>query len=80
MLFCDISSGWVTLGAVDEMYATYSDVTGFFGRVARVNAWERALDFRIEIPKMVSNFITFLSPFKRRFRKFGSSTKRTNLH
>ncbi|KAB7498637.1 Fibropellin-1 [Armadillidium nasatum] len=48
-----LPNGWITLGAVDGMFTSYNDIRGFYGKIARVNAWDRALDFRIEIPKMV---------------------------
>ncbi|XP_063614589.1 sushi, von Willebrand factor type A, EGF and pentraxin domain-containing protein 1-like isoform X2 [Penaeus indicus] len=44
---------WVTLGSVESEFAGYTNERGFHGRVARLNAWNRALDFRTEIPKMV---------------------------
>ncbi|XP_018027289.2 sushi, von Willebrand factor type A, EGF and pentraxin domain-containing protein 1, partial [Hyalella azteca] len=44
--------GWVTLGAVPQRFASYSDVRGFHGRVARLNVWNRAVDYRVDVPKM----------------------------
>nr|XP_027224933.1 uncharacterized protein LOC113817130 isoform X1 [Penaeus vannamei] len=44
---------WVTLGSVESEFAGYTNERGFHGRIARLNAWNRALDFRTEIPKMV---------------------------
>ncbi|XP_045614794.2 uncharacterized protein uif isoform X1 [Procambarus clarkii] len=45
--------GWLTLGSVETKFAGYTNERGFHGRVARLNAWNRPLDFRTEIPKMV---------------------------
>ncbi|XP_064091137.1 sushi, von Willebrand factor type A, EGF and pentraxin domain-containing protein 1-like isoform X2 [Macrobrachium nipponense] len=45
--------GWVTLGSVSTHHAGYTNERGFHGRIARLNAWNRPLDFRTEIPKMV---------------------------
>lgn len=44
----------MTLGSVESEFAGYTNERGFHGRIARLNAWSRALDFRTEIPKMVS--------------------------
>ncbi|XP_042883171.1 sushi, von Willebrand factor type A, EGF and pentraxin domain-containing protein 1-like isoform X2 [Penaeus japonicus] len=44
---------WVTLGSVESEFAGYTNERGFHGRIARLNAWNRPLDFRTEIPKMV---------------------------
>ena len=46
-------SGWVTLGSVESEFSGYKNERGFHGRIARLNAWNRPLDFRAEIPKMV---------------------------
>ncbi|XP_071520140.1 uncharacterized protein uif isoform X2 [Panulirus ornatus] len=45
--------GWLSLGSVETRFTGYNDERGFHGRVARLNAWNRPLDFRTEIPKMV---------------------------
>ncbi|XP_045124302.1 sushi, von Willebrand factor type A, EGF and pentraxin domain-containing protein 1-like isoform X1 [Portunus trituberculatus] len=45
--------GWVTLGSVESEFSGYKNERGFHGRIARLNAWNRPLDFRAEIPKMV---------------------------
>ncbi|KAK3869849.1 hypothetical protein Pcinc_024872 [Petrolisthes cinctipes] len=45
--------GWVTLGSVETEYSGYNKERGFHGRIARLNVWDRPLDFRTEIPKMV---------------------------
>ncbi|KAK7079934.1 Calcium ion binding, partial [Halocaridina rubra] len=45
--------GWLTLGSVESDFSGYPNERGFHGRIARLNAWNRPLDFRTEIPKMV---------------------------
>ncbi|MPC33247.1 Pentraxin-4 [Portunus trituberculatus] len=50
--------GWVTLGSVESEFSGYKNERGFHGRIARLNAWNRPLDFRAEIPKMVPDFYT----------------------
>ncbi|CAL4150116.1 unnamed protein product [Meganyctiphanes norvegica] len=45
--------GWITLGSVEKEFSGYTNERGFHGRIARLNAWNRKLDFRTEIPKMV---------------------------
>lgn len=51
----------MTLGSVESEFAGYTNERGFHGRIARLNAWNRPLDFRTEIPKMVSFFVFFQS-------------------
>lgn len=67
------SSAWVTLGSVESEFAGYTNERGFHGRIARLNAWNRALDFRTEIPKMVS-FISVKS------ETHSGSVRRINGH
>lgn len=52
-------SGWISLGSTEGEVASYTDEKGFHGRITRLNVWDRPLDFRTEIPKMVSIEITF---------------------
>lgn len=47
--------GYITLGAVEQAHSSYSDVRGFHGRVARLNVWDKPINYKRELTVMAKD-------------------------